>query len=157
MLELGLISMRIAIGADHAGFQLKGQIGESLSRDGHEVMDLGAHSALPSDYPDYAAAVGRAVASGKADRGILICGTGLGMSMAANKVPGIRAAVGVSPVEVRLARSHNDANVLTLGARFVKPVEVAPMVDAFLHTAFEGGRHAVRVNKITEMEQGIKE
>ena len=148
--------MRIAIGADHAGFALKEQIGESLSQDGHDVVDCGAYNALPSDYPEYAAAVGRAVTSGKADRGILVCGTGLGMSMAANKVPGIRAAVGVSPVEVRLARAHNDANVLTFGARFVKPGEVAPMVDAFLHTSFEGGRHAVRVNMIAAMEQGTK-
>src|SRR6266404_7462290 len=110
--------MKIAIGADHAGFALKDQLRDELKRAGCEVTDLGTNSPDSTDYPDYAASVGHAVAAGYADRGILVCASGVGMSIAANKIHGIRAALAVSPEEVRLVRQHNDANVLALGAKF---------------------------------------
>src|SRR5688572_222100 len=111
--------MKIAIAADHAGFQLKEKLRDSLRQRGHETMDLGTTSEESTDYPDYAAAVAREVASGRADRGLLVCSTGVGMSIAANKVPGVRAALGTNPEEVRLTRAHNNANVLALGAKFI--------------------------------------
>jgi ribose 5-phosphate isomerase B len=144
--------MKIAIGADHAGFELKNQLGETLRNSGHEVCDFGTNSAESTDYPDYARHVARAVASGEADRGLLVCGTGVGMSIAANKVRGIRAVLGVSLEEVRLTRAHNNANVLTLGARFVEPMLAGELVRAFLETAFEGGRHQRRISKISQLE-----
>src|SRR5512135_534714 len=110
--------MKIAIGADHAGFILKEGLRQKLAQEGHEVRDFGAGSAASCDYPDYAAPVAREVTSGRADCGILICYTGIGMCIAANKFAGIRAALGTTPEEVRLIRDHNDANVLTLGAGF---------------------------------------
>src|ERR1700681_867585 len=110
--------MKIAIGADHAGFALKNELASELRAAGNEVHDCGTGSEASTDYPDYAAAVGSAVAGGAVERGILVCGSGVGMSIAANKIHGIRAALGVAPEEVRLTRAHNDANVLTLGARF---------------------------------------
>ncbi len=146
--------MRIAIGSDHAGFALKEQLRARLEKAGLEVADFGANSPEPSDYPDYAAAVAREVAAGRADRGILVCYTGVGMSIAANKVPGIRAALGFNVEEVQLTRSHNDANVLTLGAKYTAPELAGDLVDAFLATPFEGGRHARRVGKITSIEEG---
>src|ERR1700738_3607900 len=106
--------MKIAIGADHAGFELKNQMGDILRQAGHEVCDFGTNSTEAADYPDYAWRVAKAVASGTVERGLLVCGSGVGMSIAANKVRGIRAALGVTPEEVRLTRAHNDANVLTL-------------------------------------------
>ena len=144
--------MRVAIGADHAGFVLKNLIADQLRREGHEVLDLGTNSAESTDYPDYAAAVARDVVAGRAERGVLVCSTGIGMSIAANKVDGIRAAHVSSVPEAVLAREHNDANVLTLGARFLKEDPV-PIVDAFLATAFEGGRHARRVSKFEAIEK----
>jgi ribose 5-phosphate isomerase B len=144
--------MRIAVGADHAGFLLKQRIVDELMRGGHEVIDRGTGGEDPCDYPDFAAIVGRDVASGRAERGVLICATGIGMSIAANKIHGIRAALGASEAEVRLARGHNDANVLTLGARYPKG-DAIPMLNAFLTTPFDGGRHARRVSKISELEQ----
>ena len=110
--------MKIAIGADHAGFSLKEQLREKLRAKGHVVTDLGTYSSDSTDYPDYAAEVARAVLDGEAEKGILVCSTGVGMSIAANKVPGIRAALAVNAEEVALTRSHNDANILTLGAKF---------------------------------------
>jgi ribose 5-phosphate isomerase B len=148
--------MRIAIGADHAGFPLKEAIREKLLRDGHQVEDVGTHSGASVDYPDFARAVAQKVAAGEADRGILICYTGVGMSIAANKVRGVRAALGVNPDEVRLTRQHNDANVLTLGATLTTPEEAERLVDVFLTTEFEGGRHARRVQKIADLEQNPK-
>jgi ribose 5-phosphate isomerase B len=145
--------MRIAIGADHAGFVLKEQLRAKLQADGHQVIDEGAHSAASCDYPDFAAPVAHDVVEGRADRGILVCGTGIGMSIAANKIPGIRAALGTVPDEVRLVRQHNDANILTLGARFIDEPSAAALVDIFLATAFEGGRHAQRVAKIAALEE----
>ena len=144
--------MKIAIAADHAGFVLKEQLRQKLVRDGHEVADLGTDSAASCDYPDFAQAVAREVSQGRADRGLLVCATGVGMSIAANKVTGVRAAPAESDEQVRLTREHNDANVLTLGARFVEMERAAHMVDIFLVTEFQGGRHARRLAKIAKME-----
>jgi len=144
--------MKIAIGADHAGFELKNQLGDVLRQSGHEVCDFGTNSAESTDYPDYAVPVAKAVASGNVERGVLVCGSGVGMSITANKVCGVRAAVGMSIEEVRLTRAHNNLNVLTLGARFTDPIRARELVQAFLETPFDGGRHARRIAKITEME-----
>jgi ribose 5-phosphate isomerase B len=144
--------MKIAIGADHAGFELKNQLGAALRKSGHEVCDFGTNSAESTDYPDYARQVAKAVAAGTAERGLLVCGSGVGMSIAANKVRGVRAALGVNIEEVRLSRAHNDANVLTMGARFIEPALANDLVKAFLETPFEGGRHERRVSKLSQME-----
>lgn len=146
--------MRLAVGADHAGFALKEAIEEALRRQGHEVVDFGTHSPESTDYPDYAARVGDAVRRGEAERGILVCLTGTGMAMAANKIPGIRAALGVTPEWVRLSRAHNDANVLTLGARFTDAATAEELVRVFLETSFDGGRHERRLAKIAALEVG---
>jgi ribose 5-phosphate isomerase B len=151
LLELDL-PMKIAIGADHAGFELKNQLGEALRKAGHEVCDFGTNSEESTDYPDFARRVAKAVAGGTAERGVLVCGSGVGMSIAANKVRGVRAALGVSLDEVRLTRAHNDANILTLGARFLEPAFAEELVQAFLETPFDGGRHQRRVSKISQME-----
>ena len=145
--------MKIAIGADHAGLDLKNQLGDVLRQAGHEVCDFGTNSPESTDYPDYAALVAKAVASGTVERGVLVCGSGVGMSIAANKVRGVRAALGVSPEEVRLTRAHNNANVLTLGARFTDPSLARELVQTFLVTPFEGGRHELRVAKIAQLEK----
>src|ERR1041385_8475749 len=129
--------MKIAIGADHAGFELKNQLGGGLRKGGHDVCDFGNNSAESTDYPDYAQRVGKAVASGSAERGLLVCGSGVGMSIAANKVRGVRAALGVNLEEVRLTRAHNNASVLARGARFTNPAEAAELLQAFLETPFE--------------------
>ncbi len=145
--------MKIAIAADHAGFALKEKLRDSLRRRGHEIADLGTTSEASTDYPDYAGAVAREVAAGKSERGLLVCSSGVGMSIAANKVPGIRAALGTNPEEVRLTRAHNDANVLTLGAKFIEQQDAEKLIDVFLSTEFEGGRHARRLAKIAELER----
>jgi ribose 5-phosphate isomerase B len=145
--------MKIAVGADHAGFALKEELASLLRNQGHQVVDLGTNSPDSTDYPDYAGAVGRSVASGTADRGVLVCGSGVGMSIAANKVRGVRAVLGYNADEVRLTRAHNDANVLTLGARFTEPAVAAELMQIFVGTAFEGGRHARRVEKIAKLEE----
>lgn len=145
--------MKIAIGADHAGFALKDQVRDALRQAGHDVTDVGTHSDESTDYPDYAGTVAHDVVSGAADRGILVCSTGVGMSIAANKVDGIRAAVALNPDEVRLTRAHNDANILTLGARYTDPQAANEMVRIFLETPFDGGRHARRVGKIAQLEK----
>jgi len=147
--------MKIAIGADHAGFELKNQLGAALRNSGHEVCDFGTNSAEYTDYPDYARQVAKAVAAGTAERGLLVCGSGVGMSIAANKVRGVRAALGVNIEEVRLSRAHNDANVLTMGARFIEPALANDLVKAFLETPFEGGRHERRVSKLSQMENEL--
>lgn len=141
--------MKIALGADHAGVQAKQRLVELLRRAGHEVADLGTQGEASVDYPDYARAVAREVAAGRAERGILVCGTGIGMSIAANKVAGVRAAKCSDPQEARLARAHNDANVLCLGARVTDASVLDEMVREFLATPFEGGRHARRVGKLS--------
>jgi len=147
--------MKIAVGADHAGFELKNQLRDALRSAGQEVQDFGTNTADSIDYPDYAAKVGRAVAGGKADRGVLVCGSGVGMSIAANKIHGVRAALGVSEEEVKVTRQHNNANVLTLGARFTDPALAQKLVNLFLDTPFEGGRHERRVSKIMELEREL--
>ena len=147
--------MKIAIGADHAGFELKDRLRDALLAAGHEVRDFGTGTSESTDYPDYADQVGRAVASGDAERGLLVCASGVGMSIAANKVRGVRAALGVSEEEVKLTRQHNNANVLTLGARFTDPATAQKLVGVFLDTSFDGGRHERRVSKITEMEKQL--
>ncbi len=145
--------MKIAIGADHAGFALKEQLRVALEAKGLELVDFGTHSSESTDYPDYASAVAHSVARGEADCGILVCSTGVGMSMAANKVEGVRAALAFNTDEVELARRHNNANVLTLGARYNNLEQAAALVDVFLQTPFEGGRHQRRVDKISGMER----
>ncbi|MGH9719645.1 MAG: ribose 5-phosphate isomerase B, partial [Bryobacteraceae bacterium] len=147
------LSMRIAIGADHAGFSLKESLRERLRAVGHEVVDHGTHSPDSVDYPDMAASVARAVASGESERGVLVCNTGVGMSIAANKIHGVRAALGVTEDEVRLTREHNDANVLTLGAVLSNAETAAKLLDVFLATPFQGGRHARRIAKIADLEK----
>jgi ribose 5-phosphate isomerase B len=143
-----MAQLSIAIGADHAGFHLKEAIAEYVRALGHNVEDFGAHSEDRVDYPDFAHPVANAVESGKAVYGILICGSGNGISMAANKHKGIRAAVCWNREIAKLARQHNDANILSLPARFISVEEAKACTDEFLNTAFEGGRHADRVNKI---------
>ena len=147
--------MKIAIGADHAGLDLKNLLRDALSAGGHSVRDFGTTTPESTDYPDYAASVGRAVAAGEADRGLLVCGSGAGMSIAANKIRGVRAVLGVNEEEVRLTRLHNDANVLALGARFTDPGTARKLVSLFLETPFEGGRHERRVNKIGALEREV--
>jgi len=146
--------MKIAIGADHAGFALKEKLRARLVQEGHEVVDYGTNSADSCDYPDYAQAVGREVGAGRTDRGILVCSTGIGMAIAANKIDGVRAAPAQSEDEVRLTREHNDANVLTIGAKYLDDVHAESLIDVFLNTAFTGGRHARRVAKIAQLEHG---
>lgn len=145
--------MRLAVGADHAGFALKEALKQVLERKGHQVVDFGAHGPESTDYPDFAAKVADAVRRREADRGILVCLTGTGMAMAANKIPGIRAALGVTPEWVRLSRAHNDANVLTLSARFTDAATAEQLADVFLETSFDGGRHERRLAKIAALEK----
>ena len=145
--------MRIAIGADHAGFALKQHLIGTLKRLGHDVDDRGTHSEAPVDYPDICANVGRLVASRAADRGIVIGGSGQGEQMAANKVPGIRAALCNELYTARMSRLHNDANVLAIGARVVAPGLADEIVTLWLNTAFEGGRHQRRVDQIAALEK----
>jgi len=140
--------MRIAVGADHAGFALKERVREYLESKGFEVEDLGPATLQPVDYPDYAEKVAASVAAKKADFGVLMCGTGLGVAIAANKVPGIRAATCNDTLSAYFARAHNDANVLTMGGRLTDEATARKIVDVWLSTEFEGGRHARRVEKI---------
>jgi len=143
---------RIALGSDHAGFHIKETIRQFLENSGYPVDDLGTWSEESVDYPDYGKAVGESVADRKDDYGIALCGTGIGMSIAANKVPRIRAAVAHDVTTARLAREHNDANVLAMGGRVVNGIQAIEMVQAFLNTPFLGGRHARRVEKIALIE-----
>ena len=146
--------MKIAIGADHAGFALKEQLRNALAAEGQEVVDFGTDSPQSCDYPEFAQPVGREVAQGRADRGILVCSTGIGMAIAANKVEGVRAAPAYSEDEVHMTREHNDANVLTLGAKYLDEEHAMALIHIFLSTAFTGGRHARRVAKIAQIEHG---
>jgi len=142
--------MRVALGSDHAGYEQKERIKAHLIDEGYDVEDVGTNNAEDSvDYPDFAIRAGRMVAAGEAEMGVLVCGTGIGMAIAANKVHGVRAANVTDPEFARLAREHNNANVVTVSARFV-PVQVnTDIVDAFLSTDFAGGRHGLRVDKIS--------
>ena len=148
--------MRVAMGADHAGYQLKEHLKGTLRRLGCDVLDFGTHSDDPVDYPAICAAVGRAVVSDEAERGIVVGGSGQGEQIAANKIPGIRAALCHDLYMARLSRQHNDANVLALGGRVIAPPLADEIVRVWLTTAFEGGRHAKRVQQIAELEQGMK-
>ena len=145
--------MKIAIGSDHAGLELKEKIKQALAARGVEVADQGTNSPESVDYPDYARKVGEQVAAGKAEKGILVCGSGIGMAIAANKVPGIRAANISSELEAQLSREHNDLNVLTLGQRLLKEDEAMAIVNKWLATPFSGGRHSERVEKIAQLER----
>ena len=145
--------MRIATGSDHAGIALKVGLVEFLEGHGHAVTDLGTHDTSSCDYPDYAAKVAQAVADGQADFGLLLCGTGVGMSMAANKVSGIRAAVVSDPFSARATRLHNDANVLCMGERVVGQGLAREILAAWLDAEYEGGRHQRRIDKITALER----
>jgi ribose 5-phosphate isomerase B len=142
----------IALGADHAGYGLKEALKSWLINHGYQVLDLGTHSTESVDYPDYAALVAEAVADHKVERGVLICGTGIGMSIAANKVPGVRAAACADLYTARMSREHNDANVLVLGGRLMGADMGADILRAWLETDFAGGRHARRVDKIADIE-----
>ena len=146
--------MKLAVGCDHAGFVLKGAVIEHLRSLGHDVIDCGTYSAESCDYPDYAAAVCEKITANEAERGILICGTGIGMSIAANKVRGIRAACCSDTFSARFTRLHNDANVLCFGARVVGEGLALDLVDQFVSTPYENsGNHPRRVAKIAEMEK----
>ncbi|MDO8834517.1 MAG: ribose 5-phosphate isomerase B [Vicinamibacterales bacterium] len=144
--------MHVAIASDHAGFALKEDLKRFLDELQVPYDDLGPSTDAPVDYPDFAAAVSRAVLGGHADRGILICGTGIGMSIAANKIPGIRAALLTDEHAARLSRRHNNANVMAVGGRITTPATARAIVRAFLDTAFEGGRHQQRLDGITRLE-----
>lgn len=145
--------MRIAVGADHAGWPLKEPLVQYLIERGWDVEDFGTFGPESVDYPDYAEKVASSVAHGTVERGLLICGSGQGMCMVANKVDGIRAALAHDVVSARLSRQHNDANVLTMGARFVAPVLAEEILQVWLDTDFDGGRHVRRIEKIQELEQ----
>ena len=145
--------MKIALGADHAGYLLKTEIAKHLAELGHEVLDLGTDSEESVDYPPICAAVGRAVAGGEADFGIVMGGSGQGEQIATNKVHGVRAALCLDEFTARLAREHNDANVLSLGGRIVAPAFARSIVDTFLTTDFQGERHARRIEQIRTIER----
>ena len=144
--------MKIAMGADHAGYELKDRLARRLAEQGQEILDLGTSGPESVDYPDFGAAVGERVAAGEAELGIVVCGSGIGIGMAATKVPGVRAATCNDLYSARMSRAHNDANVLALGARIVGDGLAEEIVDVFLGTQFEGGRHARRVGKIENGE-----
>ena len=143
----------IALGSDHGGFDLKERVKAYLDREGIPYQDYGCHSKESCDYPVFGKAAAEAVASGVCEKGIVICTTGIGISIAANKVRGIRCALCSDPLSAEMTRRHNDANVLAMGAGMVGPNLAERIVEVFLHTDFEGGRHARRVGLITEMEE----
>lgn len=144
--------MKIAVGCDHGGYELKQYVIKVLEKLGHEAEDFGCHSLDSCDYPDFAAPAARAVADGKCDRGILVCTTGIGISIAANKIRGIRCAHCADCLQAELTRRHNNANMMAIGAGFTGPNMAERMVEVFLSTEFEGGRHARRVEKIMALE-----
>jgi ribose 5-phosphate isomerase B len=144
--------MRIVVGSDHAGFHLKEHVKLALSELGHDVVDVGTGTSRAVDYPRYAAEAARLVADGEADRGVLACGSGVGVCIVANKVAGVRAFNAHDPSEAEMARRHNDANVVALAGARLGPSEADAIVRAFLRTEFEGGRHARRVGQITQIE-----
>jgi RpiB/LacA/LacB family sugar-phosphate isomerase len=146
--------VRIVVGSDHAGFTLKQEIAEALRQAGHEVLDVGTHSTAPVDYPDSAAAVGTAVVDGRAERGVLICGSGVGASVAANKIPGVRAAICHDAYSAHQGVEHDDMNVLVLGGRIVGPALAHELVRAYLAARFTGEeRHARRLEKVKALEK----
>ncbi|MDQ5894051.1 MAG: ribose 5-phosphate isomerase [Actinomycetota bacterium] len=146
--------MKIAMGSDHAGFELKEAVKSQLEADGHEVEDVGTHSPESTDYPPFAAKAAELVAGGQAEKGVIVCGSGVGVSIVANKVDGIRAVNAHDPAEAEMSRRHNDANVVTLSGARLGSEDARPIVETFLATGFDGGRHERRVNEITEVEKG---
>ena len=148
--------MKIAIGSDHRGYEAKRRIAALLQQQGHEVLDMGAGSKESVDYPDFAALVAKKVSSGEAERGILICGTGIGMAISANKFPGVRAAACTDEVTAELSRRHNDLNVLCLSGDLLSSRNTERLVEIWMKTEFEGGRHQRRVEKIRELEKGTR-
>ena len=148
--------MKIALGADHAGFDYKNRVAQMLKDQGHEILDFGTWNSTPVDYPEYGYAVGEAVATGQAQRGIVCCGSSLGIAMAANKVPGVRCAPVFEPYSTQLARHHNDCNVIAISERLTGWEMIEQLVQIFLSTPFEGGRHAERVDKLFEFTQEWK-
>jgi ribose 5-phosphate isomerase B len=144
--------MKFAIGSDHRGFQAKEHVKQFLAEMGHQVLDCGTHSDAPTDYPDYAVPVCKAIQDGKAERGVLLCGSGLGMSMTANKMRGIRAALCHDELTAEMSRRHNDANVLCLGGDLLGDELIRRIVEIWVRTNFEGGRHERRVKKIMKTE-----
>lgn len=144
---------RIAIAADHAAFALKAELAAWLREQGHEVTDLGTNGPESVDYPDYGRKLAKTVASGQVDRGIVLCGSGIGISIAVNRNAGCRCALVSEPLSARLAREHNDANVLAMGARLVGPEMARACIEAFLNTDFLGGRHQGRVDKLSLKER----
>jgi len=148
--------LRICAGSDHAGLDLKNVLVEQLRAAGFTIQDLGTHSPESCDYPDFAVAVSRAVVSGAADMGLLVCGTGQGMAMTANRVPGIRAAVVLDTFSARASRQHNDSNVLCLGSRVCGPGLAREILDVWLSTSFSGGRHMNRIHKMTALDAAKK-
>ena len=145
--------MRIAIGSDHAGFQLKQTLGQWLRDNGYEVTDVGTDSEDRVDYPHYGALVGQAVARGDVDRGVAVCGSGQGICMAANKVPGVRGGVIRDDADAEMTRRHNDANVACFGERFTEPQAAIAALRVFLTTPFEGGRHEARVEQLGRLDE----
>ena len=145
--------MRVALGSDHAGFALKGVVAKHLADAGHEILDLGTDSEEAVDYPSFCAATGRAIVAGEADLGVVLGGSGQGEQIAANKVHGVRAALCTNEFLARLAREHNDANVLALGSRILGDELALRIVDAFMEASFEGGRHARRIGQLVEIEE----
>ncbi len=143
--------MKIVVGSDHAAYELKEAIKEKLIGEGHEVIDVGCDSAESVDYPKYGHAVGRAVASGEAERGIAVCGSGIGISIACNKVPGIRAALCTSVEMAEMSRRHNNANVVCMGARMISQELAFDIVDTWMTTDFEAGKHLRRINEIEDI------
>ena len=146
--------MKIAIGNDHGGVELKRHLVQYLEGKGFEVVNFGSDVTESTDYPIYAERVSKAVVSGECDKGILICGTGIGISISANKIHGVRCALCSEPVSAQLARQHNDANIVAMGARTIGPVMAEGIVDVFLNTEFQGGRHQRRVDKIMMLDRG---
>ena len=146
--------MKIAIGNDHGGVELKQYLVQYLKEKGYEVVNFGSDVTESTDYPIYAERVSKAVVSGECDKGILICGTGIGISISANKIHGVRCALCSEPVSAQLARQHNDANIVAMGARTIGPVMAEGIVDVFLNTEFQGGRHQRRVDKIMMLDRG---
>ena len=143
--------MKIAIGCDHAGYELKEKVKAKMAAAGHEMIDVGTDSTESVDYPKYGHAVGRAVAGGEAERGIAICGSGIGISIACNKVPGIRAALCTSTEMAEMCRRHNNANVICMGARMISEELAFAMIDTWMTTEFEGGKHERRINELDDI------
>jgi ribose 5-phosphate isomerase B len=149
--------VKIALGADHAGYEYKDRIVAMLRAQGHDTVDFGTHDATPVDYPQYGYVVGEAVASGQADRGIVVCGSSLGIAIAANKVPGVRCTPVDEPLSAELARRHNNANVLSLSERLTGWEMIERLVQLFLDTPFDGGRHAYRVEQLFDFTDAQRE